>query len=382
MLALLLGSALGLAAPADQAGSPAAAPPPAAAAALAAGDCVRCHAHPALAPVAVDQSCADCHAFVRDTAADPARSAAAREVFPLWDRYVASVQSYLAVPDLQAASRLDAGALAAWLGDPHDLRPGMDEGMPRLALSADQRGAIARWLTDQAPPVAPAPPPSPDRAAAGAAVYGAHCAGCHAFGRLDPVAELPAAPDLIHARDRMDPDTLLAWIQDPQRFSPTARMPRPALAPDAALAVRDHLLLADAAAPPAPALAAALPPPVTRPVAWAEVEARVFGRICVHCHMDPDQNAGRAGPGNAGGFGWAATGIELQTREGVRAAMDRIPAALARRRVEAARDVVAPGQAPAELARPDQPGMPLGLPPLSDADTALVLGWIAQGGPP
>jgi hypothetical protein len=111
------------------------------------------------------------------------------------------------------------------------------------------------------------------------------------------------------------------------------------------------------------------------------VEERVFGRICQHCHMNPELNQGRAGPGNAGGFGFAATGIDLQTREGVMAAAERIPASLERRRREAHRDHVGPGQRPAALTRPEKPGMPLGLPPLSDEDTALVLGWIAQGMP-
>ena len=63
------------------------------------------------------------------------------------------------------------------------------------------------------------------------------------------------------------------------------------------------------------------------------------------------------------------------------AVADKIPDALLRRRQEAARDVVAPGQKPAELHRPDLPGMPLGLEPIDDADTALVLAWIAQGMP-
>lgn len=350
-------------------------------AALEAGDCARCHAHPELAPVELDESCADCHAFIRAAAADPARSAAAREVFPLWDRYARNTRSYLAVPDLQAASRLEPQALAAWLADPHDLRPGLDEGMPRLALDPDQRAHIAAWLAEQAPELPAAPAPDPSRARAGAAVYTARCASCHSFGDRDTAAEDPRAPDLAHARSRMSPDTMLAWIKNPRAFSPTAAMPQLALSDDEALAVRDHLLLAPLAPSPAPALGP-LPAPVERPVAWAEVEERVFGRICVHCHMDPDQNEGRAGPGNAGGFGWAATGIELQTREGVRAAMDRIPAALERRRAEAARDHVTPGHTPAALERPSRPGMPLGLPPLSDADTALVLGWIAQGGPP
>ena len=107
----------------------------------------------------------------------------------------------------------------------------------------------------------------------------------------------------------------------------------------------------------------------------------MFGKICSHCHMKPDLNEGRAGPGNDGGFGYAATGVELQTREGVAAVADKLPELLLKRRVEARRDTVGHGEAPAALERPERPGMPMGLPPIPDEDIALVLGWIEQGLP-
>ncbi|MFN7143510.1 MAG: hypothetical protein ACK4YP_07040, partial [Myxococcota bacterium] len=58
-----------------------------------------------------------------------------------------------------------------------------------------------------------------------------------------------------------------------------------------------------------------------------------------------------------------------------------IVAALRRRRDEAARDHVRPGEAPAAIDRPTLPGMPLGLPPIPNEDIALVMAWVAQGGP-
>jgi len=97
--------------------------------------------------------------------------------------------------------------------------------------------------------------------------------------------------------------------------------------------------------------------------------------------MDPEANGGRAGPGNAGGFGWPATGIQLETYEGIAAVAEKLPGALLRRREEAPRDTVSPGHRPAVLTRPEKPGMPLGLPPLSDDDISLVLGWLEQGMP-
>ena len=84
----------------------------------------------------------------------------------------------------------------------------------------------------------------------------------------------------------------------------------------------------------------ARPAPASVPVGCARVNGRVFGRFCVRGHTKPGLNEGRAGPGDAGGVGWAAMGIELETREGVMAVGERIPDALLRRRREAARDVV------------------------------------------
>lgn len=353
--------------------------------AFRAGDCALCHTVPEVAAPTRLESCTDCHTWVRRVAADPAADARAREVFPLWDRYVANTASYLAVPSLEAArDRLDPAWVYAWLADPHDVRPGLPEGMPRLALTEAQRRAIVATFEPTAVP--PTEPPSPARVAEGELLYTSRgCTACHAFGARVPAGDLNAtavrlAPDLALARHRMQPDLLAAWIEDPSSVSSHATMPRMGLSPSEALAVRDFLLLADPGASPA-APPAAVPALLDRPVAWEEVEERVFGRICVHCHMNPELNEGRAGPGNRGGFGWPATGIELQTWEGVVAAADRIPAALLRRRTEAARDTVGYGQRPADLHRPDRPGMPLGLPPLPDEDLALVLSWLAQGMP-
>ncbi len=360
------------------------APPftPAQEAAFAAGDCARCHDLPDREPLERTESCVGCHRWIVAVSEHPEAREAARALFPKWDRYERNTHSYLAMPDLAAAmARLKPSWLRTWLTDPHDVRPGLPEGMPRFALSEGDLDALESLFAARTAAVPPTPPPDRTRAARGEALFTERgCVGCHAFGARHPIAALPLAPDLQHARDRMAPDPIAAWIRDPRGVSPTAQMPTLGLPEDEVLALRDYVLLGDPRAPPAPA-ASAPPAPLERPVAWAEVEERVFGRICVHCHMDPAQNEGRAGPGNDGGFGYPATGIELQTPEGVAAVADRIPDALLRRRLEAARDVVPAGHAPAALERPERPGMPLGLPPLSDEDIALVLAWIAQGMP-
>jgi len=352
------------------------------AAAWAAGDCARCHVVPGHEEEPRTRNCATCHQWIRNISASPAARERAMQVFPLWERYERNTRSYLPVPSLAAAmARLDPAWVEGYLADPHDLRPGLPEGMPRFALTAAQRRVLAAAFVGDAYDGPPTPKPTTDNLERGERLFQERgCVACHAFGGRNPVAGNPQSPDLAWTRDRMTPDMAFAWIENPQAVSPHATMPNLGLLAAEALAVRDYILLADLQwnpAPPPPSL----PAPTTDPVTWAQVEERVFGRICVHCHMNPDLNEGRAGPGNAGGFGWPATGIELQTYEGVVAASARIPDSLARRAHEAARDAVGPGVEPASIQRPERPGMPLGLPPLSDDDVALVLGWIAQGMP-
>lgn len=347
--------------------------------ALAQAGCPLCHDVPEVAAASREEGCASCHQWIREIAADPVRRVRARAAFPHWDRYETTVGTYAAVPSLEAAmARLEPAWVRTYLADPHDLRPLLPETMPRFDLEPDDLDAIvAAFIVTRAAPNA-SPQVDVARVALGETLFTTKgCAGCHSLGGHHVEAGLPLAPDLAHTRDRMHRDMVAAWIADPQAVSPAATMPGLALTTDEVLALRDYVLLADLDwAPPA----ISLPDPVaaTVEVSWEEVNGRVFGRICVHCHMDPAQNGGRRGPGNAGGFGWAATGLELQTPEGVAAAADAVRDALLRRRQEARRDVVAPGEQPAHLARPVRPGMPLGLPPIPDADLALVLRWLDQ----
>ena len=352
------------------------------AAAMEAGDCHRCHVVPERAPVERIDSCADCHIWIRSVASHPEKRAKALEIFPYWERYERNVASYMTVPPLDAAMhRLEPSWVRAYLQDPHDLRPGLPESMPRFALKDEHLNAIESAFRQATRPVPAQPAPSASRVAEGERLYGTlGCGTCHTFGGNGTSAGLPSAPDLAHTRSRMSPDRVVAWIQDPKAVSPGATMTSLGVSREEAIAIRDYLFLAELKWTPEPSLGPH-PTATTRPVAFAEVQERVFGKICVHCHMNPATNEGRAGPGNAGGFGWPATGIELETYEGIAAAADRIPAALLRRRVEAHRDVVSAGHAPVALTRPEKPGMPLGLPPLSDEDTALVLGWLEQGMP-
>lgn len=362
-----------------------AAPAPEALAAFQRGNCNLCHAVPGIDPPPREESCTGCHVWIRSTSRDPRKREAAMGIFPLWERYERTVVSYMEVPSLDAAmARLDPEWVTTWLADPHDVRPNLPEGMPRLGLSSAEIAAIGQAFAARRAPVEVTPKPSKKNVEAGRAkMVTLGCTACHGFGSALPASPgVAQAPDLAHTRNRMGPDHIVAWIENPRALSPSASMPSFGVTRDDAIALRDFLVLAE---PEGRAPAAAGPPPAatTQPVTWATVDERVFGKICAHCHMDPSNpsNLERRGPGNAGGFGWPETGIHLQSRDGVAAVADRIGPALLRRRDEAARDTVRPGETPAHLTRPAKPGMPLGLPPLSDEDISLVLGWIEQGMP-
>ncbi len=350
---------------------------------FATGDCARCHVVPEVAELPRTESCTTCHVWIRKVAANPDARAKAIEIFPKWERYERNVATYLQVPSLTAGfARLDPDWVRGWIADPHDVRPYLDEGMPRFEFSDDELSVLRHAVAAANVEVPATPAPDPANVEAGRQLFEDRgCVVCHALGAAQkPVTPLATAPDLAHTRDRMSPDMTVAWIKNPQAISADATMPPSAVTDAEAILLRDYVYGADLASAEPPAVAAD-PVASAEPVTWAQVEERVIGKICIHCHMDPDLNEGRAGPGNAGGFGWAATGIELQSVEGVIAVADKIPAVLLRRRHEARRDTVTQGQRPADLVRDPRPGMPLGLPPIPDEDIALILGWIEQGMP-
>ncbi|MCB9674152.1 MAG: hypothetical protein H6737_03495 [Alphaproteobacteria bacterium] len=364
---------------------PGAAPSPAAAKAFAKGNCNLCHAVPGIDVATKDESCTGCHIWIRDTSRDPAKRETAMQYFPLWERYEKNVASYLEVPSLSAAmARLEPAWIESYLADPHDVRPGLPEGMPRFGLDAADRAAIAQAFATHTATVDKTPKPTKKNLDKGKAkLVTSGCTACHGFGAAVPASPgIAMAPDLAHVRARMSPDMTVAWIMDPRKIAPSSTMMSFGVSLDDAVAIRDYLFLADPewTDPPPPT---ADPQPTKDPVTWAQVEERVFGKICAHCHMDPSlpANQGRRGPGNAGGFGFPETGIHLQSPEGIRPHAEKIGPALLRRRQEAQRDTVQRGQQPKSLTRPEKPGMPLGLPPLPDEDISLVLGWIEQGMP-
>jgi hypothetical protein len=182
------------------------------------------------------------------------------------------------------------------------------------------------------------------------------------------------------------PAQLAAWIRWPARFKPATTMPALPRSDDEAVALASYVLLA----PLAPAPTVAVPPmlpPLPRRVAWPEVAEAVFLRTCRHCHADASVAFGEGGPGNTGGFGFAARRLELATYAG---AMSGMMAGGERQSAFAVDDSGMPRLVHALRARQLEEsgvfedglrGMPLGHPALTPEALQLVTSWIASGRP-
>ena len=367
--------------------------------------CSRCHATSglAVAPAPRAVSCSGCHAWISATKYDSVEFERQHERFPYWDRYVENVESFLTVPDFGSTSRLNEKWIARYVRDPYEVRPGQYERMLRAPVTEEESLAIAAFLKASRPELtgvaagAAAIPVSmkPAHIAEGAAlVEKLQCGRCHAIGAFDRDATA-GAPDLAHTRDRMTPADIAAFIANPNAFGASAAggrlaMPTFDLTPEQAARIRDYVV----SFPIESELAAAVPtdlPLLTRTVAWEDVRSRVFGEICVHCHMTASKNAGEGGAGNTGGLGFAGKGLDLESWDAIAASTVLAPRApgeepplIARlriRAVEHARELAGPhvGESvpPTDATR----GMPLALPALSPEDLQLIRSWVAQGAP-
>jgi cytochrome c2 len=365
-------------------------------------ECARCHEIPGIEPVDEQKDCVRCHQQIH------AGTFAAKRVH--LDRWKQRITSLRWVPSLAAADRLRRSWVQAFLLAPHDIRPGLVAEMPRLAITADEAARLAAYITRDPANAAPVVDTGsethamPDGArrddvARGEQLYRSlACERCHRFtgssvddaslheqgrgqiGALDGAWAL--APDLRFARERMTTASIAQWIE-----SPRGAMPTLGISADSARALAAFIARADIADEKRPEVPQRLPL-LQRAVVYAEVEARVFRKVCWHCHAIPDYARGDGGPGNSGGFGFAPRGLDLATYEGVASGSfdergerrsvfgkladgtPRIVAHLMARYVEEAGGVV-------DGVR----GMPLGLPPVSLEDVQLVESWIAHGRP-
>lgn len=321
----------------------------------------------------------------------------------------AVVRHFIEVPDLRGAGRrLREDYLIAYLQDPHDVRPRLEETMPRLPVTETDARAIARFLRADAPRVAPSPALDRANIEPGRAVFQrVGCAICHEFGNVPSTVHVaPEAlvglgraafegPNLRFLRDRMDPDVAVAWLENPRAIDPETQMPPTNLSRPDAILLRDFLFLADPGRPAAPPTPRADLRPLQRPVSFREVE-RIIGGSCVHCHAHTD---GRS----ASALGFTPSSLDLSSAEGIRAGVrypdgttrsiiepdeSGVPPLVRRlllRHEEATRDMTSPQRdpmSPVVRPRPDGPvGMPLGLPPIDVDQIRAIATWIARGAP-
>jgi mono/diheme cytochrome c family protein len=369
-------------------------------------ECGRCHVLPAtVAATPRQRSCAGCHAWIRGAREDATVAVRERKIYPLWDRYMATVSSFLDVPDLTAsAARLAPDFMASYLRAPFKVRPTLHEGMIRTGFDADEARAVSAWLAAASSrewsPAARAAAyvalsSAPAHVEEGRRLYQAlSCGTCHALGSQPASVAGPPAPDLGLVRVRMRPATLAAFIADPAAVGGETRMPRYPIGATEAARLRDYLWSRPVTHNPEPRVPGDVAV-LDRPVRYEEVRAQVLDRICIHCHMDPKKNGGDGGPGNTGGLGYRGVGLDLETWAGIqRGALDaqgrrvsilKAPAGeeapLVARLWRRYHEDVRERRGPAEVEAGGPPGMPLGLPPLTTEQFRLVRTWVAQGAP-
>jgi len=371
---------------------------------VAAYQCNRCHegtGHPA---VAQNKHCVHCHKdIMEDRFSAPAASLA---------RWKPRVKELADAPSLEALGKRTS---RRWIEDylllPTDLRPHLQQSMPRLAISAADARDIAAYLAPDERP----------RAASAAGTTGADakelagadvgkgrqlldakgCGACHTMTGVAPLVNSSApamdgkaferafklAPDLRAVRERTTAASLLAWLKDPQALKPDSAMPKIALSDSEAKDIAAYILGAEVGERASKPRVTRLPV-LTRKVTYKEVDEKVFHRTCWHCHSEPDYAIGDGGPGNSGGLGFKPRGLNLSAYAGIAAGY--VDDAGERQSVFAKDGEGVPRLVRAMLARHDEEagaptgpvrGMPLGYAPASLEEIQLVETWIAQGRP-
>lgn len=367
-------------------------------------ECGRCHATGRPDDEAErDKSCVRCHQAIVEGSffADPLQL----------ERWRSRIVHLRDVPRLDVAGRLRSSWIASYVERPHDLRRGLGESMPRLPVTREEAVALAAFLTEGREP--DERPVRRGTAARGLVILEAKgCTSCHSYtglftnGAARPVLPRPIpipvdglqmsrglalAPDLRFTRARTTPAVVDEWLKSKEQQAGRV-MPIIPLTDDE----RADVLAAIFEAPLGPLPRREPParlPVLSRTVRFAEVQERVLGKTCIHCHADDSAQMGIGGPGNNGGFGYAGTGLVLSSyvraqagsvsREtgkhqsiyrpvatGPLAGLPLLVAQLRARQLEEAGELVE-----------GVVGMPLGLPALTPEELQLVETWVAQGRP-
>lgn len=387
--------------------------------------CNRCHDFgAALAPAKKALHCVNCHNWILDTKGHPDQIAKQRKGYPDWDRYLENVNHFTRLPVLTTLTRrVRPSYVRHFLDAPRDLRPHLDESMIPLRLTPADKDAIVAWLVELAGPNVvpeePLPPaPSAARIEAGRSVFMTRgCPMCHVLGNIRFQPGMDAAffkavgetaklaPNLRFARERVPRSVFVRYVQDPQAVDPSVTMPKLGVTPDEAEKLADFVLYVNPELPPGPAAAdvkAPTVPALTRRVTYDEVYDEVFGRVCIHCHMNPKTNAGEGGAGNTGGLTYAGRRLNLEQYAGFKQGAFRdgkwvdilkpqangapplLLEVLLQRHREGTRDqraAFADSAGEGVAPNPDAPGMPLGLPAISVAQLSLIKTWLDEGAP-
>ncbi len=355
--------------------------------------CNRCHDGTGLGAAKLELNCVHCHQKILAGTYKDAPAA----MVDKWKKHVAVMQ---VVPSfLAAGQRLKREWIARFLLAPHDLRPELGPTMPRFAIKPAEARDIATYLTRDHLSEPAVSLDGADAAHGRALMQQKACGTCHRFSGAPALDVTPSkdsglsshaialAPDLRFTRDRYTPASLVAWLENPKKVKPDTLMPTFGFSAAEARDIAAYVLTTELAPPRQTAIPKRLPL-LTRRVTYDEVNTRVFGRTCHHCHGNPDVALGDGGPGNTGGFGFFPLGLDLSSYRGVSGGLldahgerhsvfekmkDGTPRLVAvlleRQREEAGHD------------DPDLRGMPLGLPALSSGDIQIVASWVAQGRP-
>ncbi|MEZ4369741.1 MAG: cytochrome c [Polyangiaceae bacterium] len=358
-------------------------------------ECNRCHDGTGHEPMALEKHCIHCHQdIVSGKFNAPATSLA---------KWKPNVEHYLDAPSFEGSNkRYRAEWLVSFLSEPHDLRPGLVQSMPRLKLEKQQVADIAAYLTQGAKRDAGKDPLADANLEKGRKLIEEKgCGSCHVMSGVPAFMTKPdpkaadentrrgqaLAPDLRWARDKFPVESLIAWIKDPKSIKPDTRMPVTSLTNDEARDIAAYVFKAELTPFEAKPIPERLPK-LTRAVTYQEVFDKVFGKTCTHCHSNPDVARGDGGPGNTGGFGFKPRGLNMGSYSSLMSGMlddqgermsiftpmkdgtPRVVAALLARQAEEA-----------GKPNPEIRGMPLSLPALKPEEIQLVETWIAQGRP-
>jgi Cytochrome c len=361
--------------------------------------CNRCHDGTGHEAAVQAKHCVHCHKDIMED-----RFKAAPASIAKWKPRVKELAD---APSLEATGkRFTRRWVEDYLLQPSDVRPHLQQYMPRLAITPADARDIAAYLVPQIEQ--PISEPAKTLELAGAdlgkgrqLIETKGCGSCHVFTGVvavpssTPPAMSPKdfdvghklAPDLRFARERTTPAKLVAWLKDPALVKADTKMPKIPLSDAEVKDLAGYILTVELTPPPRPQKRERLPV-LTRKVLFKEVDEKIFHRTCWHCHSEPDYSIGDGGPGNSGGFGFKPRGLNLSAYEGIAAGF--VDDKNERQSVFAKDKDGVPRLVRALLARHDEEGgaatsevrgMPLGYDPLSVEEIQLVDTWIAQGRP-